>query len=129
MDYSVYDVETGIVVAHYNYPEDKSEHVPRKRGQAMFRGKIPADKYLILGGKVVPRPPQPPAPVEPHQVKAEAERRIMADFPLWRQMNMIRAGEDLSAIDAIREASNLIEAMEPIPLDFKDDRYWLPPGG
>lgn len=48
-------------------------------------------------------------------VRAEAARRIHAVSPIWRQINDLRsditieARERWAAIDAIREASNLIE--------------------
>ncbi|MDF2797508.1 MAG: hypothetical protein K0R85_252 [Devosia sp.] len=62
-------------------------------------------------------------------VKAEAQRRIEAAYPLWRQLNITReGGEDLArmsrAIDAIRAASNRLEAREPIPPDFAADHHW-----
>ncbi|RJF92987.1 hypothetical protein [Sphingomonas cavernae] len=47
------------------------------------------------------------------RVKREAARRIDLIAPVWRQMNAIREGVplDWSAIDAIREASDVLEAM------------------
>lgn len=67
--------------------------------------------------------------VEPRHVKAEAERRILTVWPLWRQMNALRdGGDDLvrmgNEIDAIRAASNVLEAMQPIPADFDHERHW-----
>lgn len=59
-------------------------------------------------------------------VKAEARRRIMAIAPEWRQLNAIRESETaiFAKIDAIRAASDAIEAMDPIPLDYRSDAYW-----
>jgi len=80
-------------------------------------------------------------------VKQEAGRRIVAIAPEWKQRNMLariaellRIGEanlsaaeqaDLAAIEAIwttikglRAKSNALEAMDPIPLDYTDDKYW-----
>lgn len=90
-------------------------------------------------------PPPPPATAE--QVKAEAYRRIVAICPEWQQRNLTaqavvlaekgranwsqdelaawEAGEALwGAIKAIREASDVIEALDPIPSDFTADEYW-----
>lgn len=75
-------------------------------------------------------------------VKAEARRRIVAAFPEWKQANMtaravelIRDGDLEHAdmvgltvawgwIKSVREASNALEAMSPIPLDYQDDSHW-----
>lgn len=89
-----------------------------------------------------------PLPViKADQVKQEAGRRIVAIAPEWQQRNMLariaellRIGEtnlnaaeqaELAAIEAIwttikglRAKSNVLEAMDPIPLDYTDDKYW-----
>lgn len=45
-------------------------------------------------------------------IKREAERRINQRMPIWRQINALRDNTDpgFHVIDAIRQASNLIEA-------------------
>lgn len=63
------------------------------------------------------------------QVKMEAARRIGERYPVWRQLNLMREGGEAltemgAAIDAIRDASNTIEAMDPIPQDFAADHRW-----
>ena len=82
-------------------------------------------------------------------VKAEAQRRIYARFPQWRQANLVARGVELQDVwrtvgswtageqaeaDALkaawswiretRAASDALEAMVPIPADFADDRHW-----
>lgn len=78
-------------------------------------------------------------------VKEEAERRILKKYPMWKQNNMlldkinilgkeVKTSEDLEAlavietsfqeINYIRERSNIIEAMEPIPSDYMIEDYW-----
>lgn len=78
-------------------------------------------------------------------VKEEAERRILKDYPLWKQNNMlidkinilgkeVKTSEDLQLladieaglqkINYIREKSNQIEAMQPIPSDYMIEDYW-----
>lgn len=67
--------------------------------------------------------------VTPDHVKAEASRRILDRFPLWKQMNIQAEGgapqaEMTEFISRIRTQSNEIEQMSPIPADFAKDRYW-----
>ena len=94
--------------------------------------------------------PAPDTPISSGSVKGEAGRRILAICPEWQQRNyiatsltftdMIQDGETLTAeqetqrseikaiwttIQGIRTKSDEIEAMSPIPADFKDDSYWV----
>lgn len=67
--------------------------------------------------------------VMPAHVKAEASRRILDRFPLWKQLNIQADGGDPQAemtefISRIRSRSNEIEHLSPIPADFANDRYW-----
>lgn len=80
-------------------------------------------------------------------VKAEAQRRIYAIYPQWKQANMtaravelVRKGEtnwtaeeqsEAAALDAawawiksVRVASGAIEEMNQIPADYAADGYW-----
>lgn len=84
-------------------------------------------------------------------VKAEAERRILAFYPLHKQLNDAERQVELRAIgrdrrtpgeeaemvairkrqtrkDEIRAASNRLE-QGPIPLDFRNDKHWGPDHG
>lgn len=68
--------------------------------------------------------------VTPDHVRAETERRILVIWPMHRQINALRLGdEDVTArmgveIDAIREAGQALRSKRPIPSDFKADKYW-----
>ena len=88
--------------------------------------------------------------ISPAQVKAEAYRRIIRIMPEWKQRNTTAAGlalllehgadpanwpsgkaDEVAAgvavftqIEAIRAASDAIEAMNPVPVDYTDDRHW-----
>lgn len=89
----------------------------------------------------------PPPPITAAQVKAEANRRILAIVPEWKQRNLTAQAaqlaekgrgnwstEELAAWDTglaiwaqvkeVRDASDLIEETAPIPTDFTDDSYW-----
>ena len=80
-------------------------------------------------------------------IKAEAYRRIVAVCPEWKQRNLTAqaailakkgeanwtqdeaaawaAGEAIwTQIAAIRAASDDLEAMNPMPSDFTDERHW-----
>lgn len=46
-------------------------------------------------------------------VKVEARSRIEARYPIWQQINMLRNGENMDWIDAVRDASELIESAIP----------------
>ena len=70
-------------------------------------------------------------PVPAEHVKQEAERRITARdaYPIYKQLNIGRKrGAEFDAmskfIDDVRDASDRIEAMKPIPPDFRNDKYW-----
>lgn len=67
-----------------------------------------------------------PPPITAGDVKAEARRRILAFAPEWKQLNAIREGDSelFAKLDAIRAASDAIEAMDPIPDDYRDDKHW-----
>lgn len=85
--------------------------------------------------------------IYPHMVKSQAYKRISLFCPHWMQSNLTARAvilaemgrdkwttddeaqwEEIRAlwarIDAVRAASEEIEAMEPIPLDYADDKYW-----
>jgi hypothetical protein len=62
-------------------------------------------------------------------VKAEAERRIIARYPLGKQNTIIMRGgaerDDMqAAIEAILAASHRIESLKPLPPDFAADYHW-----
>ena len=86
-------------------------------------------------------------PITPNDLRLEANRRILAIIPDWKQRNLIAqatqllhkgsdnwtkaekaawaAGDAIWAqVSAIRTASNEIEALDPIPSDFYDDKHW-----
>lgn len=99
-------------------------------------------------GKLAPMEPAVPQFVpSANDVKAEAERRIIAICPEWKQRNLIAqavmlqhkghdkwTAEDRAAwnagqalwekIAAIRAASDVIETMDPIPADYTAFGYW-----
>lgn len=85
-------------------------------------------------------------PVElKYLVKAEAQNRILSKYPLWKQNNLLISKVELVAkvtltqeeqaalddinsqlqeIKEIRGFSDVLEAMSPIPEDYRDNKYW-----
>ena len=77
-------------------------------------------------------------------VKAEAENRILSMYPLWKQNNMLaekmallnksRTAEEeqqlvdidagLTFINNIRQCSDIVESMDPIPENYRSNEYW-----
>lgn len=81
-------------------------------------------------------------------VKAEARRRIVAKYPEWKQLNMMARSVELQDnraqqawspaekaevealkaawvwIKSVRAASDKIEALDPIPMDYAADARW-----
>lgn len=69
------------------------------------------------------------AVVYPADVKLEAARRIRNIAPRWKIERAMTGGKPISAADqkrlqAVRDASDLLERQSPIPLDYADDKYW-----
>ncbi len=70
-----------------------------------------------------------PIPLTPEMVKAECQRRIIAytggGDVIGSLAKQINAGGTMQPeIDRLRSKSNEIEAMDPIPMDFRSDTYW-----
>lgn len=86
--------------------------------------------------------------VSPDMVKSEASRRILAFLPFWQQNNLtarmaelvikgrenwtteeIKEWENIQQIwervKFIRSRSNAIEALVPIPEDYRNEAYWI----
>lgn len=105
----------------------------------------PGPEFDWNGQAWLERPaPEPTA----QQIKAEANRRILAIVPDWKQRNLTAqaaqlaekgranwTADELAAWDAglaiwaqvkaIRDASDVIEALSPRPANYVDDAYWL----
>ena len=102
---------------------------------------------LLVDHPNMPATPIHVVVVTGEMVKQEARRRILAIAPDWKQRNLnaeqaalLKKGEanwdaDETArwsaaeaiwiqINAVRAASNTIEALDPIPDDYTDDKHW-----
>jgi hypothetical protein len=109
-----------------------------------YAGDFPSAVYLAsIGASIV----EVSVAVTLNDVKSEANKRIVALVPEWKQRNLTaqaavlakvgegnwtteqtsawNAGEIIwGSIQAIRTASDVIEAIDPIPQDYKDDSRW-----
>jgi hypothetical protein len=117
-------------------PNDTESH-----GHALF-------DLITKEGGIAPYDPPEPDPITSQNVKAEAYRRIIAICPEWKQRNLTAqavlltekgranwtveeqaawdAGEAIwTQIAAIRAASDVLEAIDPIPTDYMDDKHWM----
>jgi hypothetical protein len=104
---------------------------------------------IIEPDKVIRRWTGVRIPLETQQqiVKGICRKKILAVFPEWKQTNMTARGVELLStgpanwtdqdkaeamalqtawawIKSMRQASNVIEAMSPIPADFMNGKYW-----
>ena len=75
--------------------------------------------------------PVPKAPaVTADEVNAECERRILALFPIARQLNIIDEGSPAELQDmkdrrnGMRGCARALAYMQPIPGNYRDDRFW-----
>lgn len=131
MQYTLYHRGTGEIVSLVDVPPEALHLQMRGRRQrvlAAIEGHYDAQTTRIVGG--VPVPHQAAPVIAPWAVNAEAQRRIESRYPIWRQMNILRSGDAVGIeamgrfIDAIRAASDVLDAMETVPADYVDDKYW-----
>jgi hypothetical protein len=85
-------------------------------------------EWLAAHRRFKPTPVDFPA-VTAAEVKLEAQRRIREIIPRFKVERAISGGkaiseEDQKAAQAVRDASNRIEKLNPIPADFREDWYW-----
>lgn len=78
--------------------------------------------------RLVAAPYVPPVPTI-GSIKLEASRRIEELWPVWKQVNVMRAGDQEAInlmgaqIDAIRQKSRALETL--LPPDYRDQKYWV----
>ena len=127
--FAVYRPETGEVLQVSQSTNPAVVDLARERmpeGAALYEGEIdPATTYLP-GGMPTPKPDLAPV-VTAMEVKAHAGRLL--SYTDWYVTRHQETGADtpsdiLAYRQAVRDASGLIEAMEPIPADYRDPKYW-----
>lgn len=142
------EIESGVVVAVRKYQTDR-----KPDGAVMVTSNTgPASQGSTWDGTTFTGPARPAPPREEvvARIKAEAHRRIVATLPIHHQLNasargvevlfdLLATGREMTAdeqgelaagleafakIKAIRDASDTIEAMDPLPADIAVDELW-----
>lgn len=124
---SFYDTKSGALTGLQVCVDDKDVAANTPAGCSFVEGRWAADEYHVVDGRL--RKMRRIVPPTAGDVNAEAERRILAAYPFWKQLNVMREGGQSLAemgafIDRIRDRSNALVARERIPSTFHDDRYW-----
>lgn len=127
--FAVYRPDTGEVLQASQSTNPTAVDLARERvpaDAALYEGEIdPATTYLPAG---VPTPKPDAVPTNtPMEVKAHAGRLL--SYTDWYVTRHQETGADipsgvLTYRQAVRGASDVIEAMSPIPADYRDPKYW-----
>lgn len=127
--FAIYDMATGAVKRTGRSTNPDVLDLERSKlgtGEALFEGEIdPSAEYLPDG---VPAPkPVEIVTIDPVEVKAWAGRLL--SYTDWYVTRNQETGapipdEVLVYRQAVRDASGIIEAMDPIPVDFRNPGYW-----
>jgi hypothetical protein len=127
--YTVYETATGKVLAAGRSTNPAIVALARNglgEGQSLYEGPIDPKTTYLPGGLPTPKPIEIRV-VSPLEVKAHAGRLLSySDWVVVRAMDTGEAADPaiIATRQAIRDASNALEAMEPIPADFTDPKYW-----
>lgn len=126
--FAIYDEATGEVLRHGSSTDPRAAEVGLRIGEAVFRGQIDPASQMVRNGKAVKKKVEPlPAPT-PDQIKEFAARLLRdTDWYVLRSLDPDGAPvpESVTAYrSAVRAASGEIEAMRPIPADYRDAKYW-----
>jgi hypothetical protein len=127
--YAVYETETGKVLSAGKGSNPAIIDLTRGNladGQSLFEGEIDPNTTYLPGGVPTPKPAEVKV-VTPLEVKAMAGRLL--SYTDWVVVKALDTGEPADPAitakrQAIRDASNALEAMSPIPVDFTDPKYW-----
>jgi hypothetical protein len=127
--YAIYEEATGKVVGAGSSTNARVLYLARKNlkpGQALYKGKIDPNTTYLPGGVPTPKPEEVRV-VTALEVKAFAGRLL--SYTDWVVVKALDTGEPpnpdiIAKRAAIRAASDAIEAMDPIPADFTEPKYW-----
>jgi hypothetical protein len=127
--YAIYETDTGKVLSVGRSSNRRVIVLARKalaEGQSLYVGEIDPNTTFLPGGVPTPKPEEVRV-VTPLEVKAHAGRLL--SYTDWVVVKALDTGKPadpaiLAKRQAIRDASNALEAMDPIPADFIDPKYW-----
>ena len=128
--FTVYEEASGKVLRCGRSTNRRARVLERRNlapGEAIYcLGPIDPKTTYLPGGVPTPRPADARV-VTDLEIKAHASRLLSyTDWYVTRQMEGGAAIPDnvLAYRQAVREASGVIEAMDPIPSDYRDPKYW-----
>lgn len=127
--YAVYDVATGAVLRAGKSTNRRQRVLERnalQAGEAIYcRGPIDLATTYLPNGVPTPKP-EVQFVVTAQQVKAHAGRILSyTDWLEIRAISGVPMTPEMAAYrQAVRDRSGEIEAMDPIPADFRDASYW-----
>jgi hypothetical protein len=125
--FAVYEASTGRVLRTGRSTNEAALALQAHReGEALYVGEIDARTTYLPGGVPTPKEPETVV-VTAGEVKAFAGRLL--SYTDWYVTRRADTGEDIPAgisayRQAVREASDALEDMDPIPVDFRDAHYW-----
>lgn len=128
IEYTRYSLATGRAVTLGEVLLESFAVVRIDPCEALARGHWPAEEYRFADGVPILDPIVPV--ITAQMVKDEARRRIIEVYDLGKQATLTRLGGEkadtmFAFIDAVRDASNRVEAMDPIPPDYADNKWWI----
>jgi hypothetical protein len=122
--FTVYDQASGEVLRTGKATMLRDALIQARAGEAIIAGQWPRGEYR----EAHPIPPPAPPAVAVEDVKELAFRLLQkTDWYVFRAQDPEGAPVPQAVWDyraAVRIASGAIEAMEPIPLDYADAKYW-----
>lgn len=135
VEFTVFDAETGRAIRPGSCPRRDVQNQPMETGQVLIEGYHPAtashEQWLEVredgSFDVVLRRRSLPSPTV-EEVKREQARRLAETD--WAVVRSVDTGRELDPDtrqdrNFIREAAHRLESMDPIPDDYKSDRYWV----
>lgn len=125
--FAIYDKATGEVLRQGKGSSPRLLEVQRLAdGEALYAGEVDAKTTYLPGGFPAPKPAETVI-IDPAKVKAHAGR-ILSYTDWYVSRDLEGGGAMPEAIQAyrqsVRDRSGEIEAMNPIPADFRDPRWW-----
>lgn len=127
--YAVYDRVTGKIVSAGRSSNASVLDLLRERlgpSQALYEGEINPNSHYLPGGLPTEKMVSHDL-VEAREVKAHARQLLTyTDWYITRQQETgaEMPGDVATYRQAVRDASGALEAMNPIPSDFRNQNYW-----
>ena len=128
-EFAIYDLATGAVKRTTKSTSPRALELAQARltaGEGVYEGHVDPKTTYLPGGVPTPRPPEAVV-IGPVQVKQWAGRLL--SYTDWYVTRRADTGEDIPADvltyrQAVRDASGEIEAMDPIPEDYRNPDLW-----